>query len=58
MNLSLGETTSFYRVNAALVIDGIKREKENTFITRRHHHCKIVLVDDFLWYGRRVGFFH
>jgi hypothetical protein len=24
---------SFYRVNATLVIGGIKREKENTFIT-------------------------
>jgi hypothetical protein len=51
-----GETTSFYKVNAALVIGGIKREKENTFIIRRH--WSIVSIDNFLCYGRRVGFFH
>jgi hypothetical protein len=35
-----GETTSFYEINATLVIGGIRREKDDTFITRRHHHCE------------------
>jgi hypothetical protein len=38
--LSLGETTSFYRIDATLAIGGIRREKEKTFITRRHQYCK------------------
>jgi hypothetical protein len=34
------ETTSFYGVNATLTIGEIKREKNKTVITRRHHHCE------------------
>jgi hypothetical protein len=38
MNLPLEETTSFYRVNATLLIDEIEGEKEKIIITRRHYH--------------------
>jgi hypothetical protein len=37
---AIGKTTSFYGVNAMLLIGEIGREKEKTIITRRNYHCE------------------
>jgi hypothetical protein len=39
MNLPLEETTSFYEINALLLIGEIRGEKEKIINTRRHYHC-------------------